>query len=284
VGRGTEAIAALVFAVAVLLLLFNPVSLDFNAKSLAGLGLLVAFGSLVSLAGMVRVPVHYLAPVAALAVVDLRAAGLFLFAWAGARSVSAREGNTVVPDPRKLAGPAFSGYALFLLVSVALAYPSLEFTIPGAVSGLAVELMSPALGCELKATGGECIDMLVNSAIARQCKGDQDCVSLLNQNRQAIEEEQLRQVKSQFPSFSLNSTVRSALQETLEFQVQELIKPYADVFRLIMAVVLFSVFQFLGGPLALAAGMLNVAALWAFERAGLVEEKTVRVEKTKFLA
>lgn len=283
-GRGKEVIALAIFLTGFLLTVFNPVSLSFSRETAVGLGLLVLFGALVTLSGLVNMPAPYLAPLGLLVVLDLRAAGLLLFALVGSSRASSREGNMVEPRIPAVAAAAFTGYVFFILASVAVAFPALEFYIPDPVMGAAVGMLQPAIGCELSATGQECVERKVDAFMDRQCDAGSQCEQLLEGQRGQLEAQTLEELSSQFPGFALNSTVGSALKQTLRFQVEQLIRPYQDVFRVIMAFVLFSVFQFLSGPLTLLAAGLTIAMLWGMEKADMVHKEKVRVKKVKFSA
>ncbi len=282
--KGREVVASLLLIVAFFILQFNPVSLSFSTTTVIGLLLVGIFGALVTVGGMIELPWYYTLPVAALSVVDITALGLFLFALFGSKAADREEENMIAPSVMRICSAAFAGYSFFVLAAVASAYPLIDFHIPAAVSGYAVQLLVPSIGCELDYTGQECVESLVSSTIDRQCKGDPNCIRLLNENRDTMEENTLKELQGSFPGFDTQKTVREILQEAMNMQVTQMIEPYRDLFKFLMAFVIFTAFQVLASPMILVSTAISKLTLWLMERANLLTKRLIKVEKLRFSA
>ncbi|MBR9689711.1 MAG: hypothetical protein GOV01_02350 [Candidatus Altiarchaeota archaeon] len=281
---GKEVISVLMVATAFLLTMFNPITPSLSTGSLIGIALLVLFGSLVMISGMIGMESYYLAPIAALGFIDTRAFGLFLFAFIGKIAAFSEDNNMIKPRLRTIAKAAFSGYIAFVLISIVVAFPLIEFKIPDSVSGMAVELLVPAIGCSPSYTGQECIDTLVSETIDSQCNENTMCISLLNDQRAEMEENLFTQLTNQFPGFDRDKTVREVLQSTLNEQVGIMIEPYQHWFKILMSFLIFSVFQFLSGPLSLLSSILSKLLLKVMEKLEIIKKEYIKVEKIKFSA
>ncbi len=281
---GKEVIAALIYAAALALFYFNPVTSSPGYGSMVGLAAIAFLGAMLLVGGLSGVPSFYFLPLLGLAVFDLRAVGIVVFILLGMKSVSSGGDNMVVPKVSALARPAFSGYSLMILLSVAFILPGIQFSIPEGVMGFASRMLVPAIGCELEYTGQECVDLLVSKSIDVQCKGDATCISLLNSQRSTLEERTLQQLSSQIPGFSLENTVGESVQSALKSQIDEMIAPYQRAFQFIMAVVIFSAFQFLLLPYTILAGLVAGIVLRLLIALGLVTKSTKKVDKVIFEA
>jgi len=277
-----EILSGLLFATAFLLMKLNPVSVNLGLEIVTGLIALVIFASLVQIAGLVRLKSYYLAPIAALGFFDIRAAGIFLFAFFGKANVSNTMKNMIVPRMSLIAKAAYAGYLAFIIISMATIFPQIEFKVPDSVSGMAVELLVPAIGCQRSYTGQECLDSLVSETIDTQCGTNNACITLMNDQRSQIEESLFKRLKTQFLSFDRKAKVGDILSNTLDEQITLLVEPYQGVFKIIMAVVIFSVFQFLVAPLVTLSAMLTGILLRIMETVGVIEKKTVKVDKIIF--
>ena len=98
----------------------------------------------------------------------------------------------VNPHMKKVAKAAFSGFTIFLLFSIIPIYRSVEFEIPPAIMNFVTSRISPlVIGCEASFTGQECIDLHISELIDSQCDGDNQCITLLNNQRSSLEELEL---------------------------------------------------------------------------------------------
>lgn len=282
--QGREVIAVLLLIVAFLITQFNPVSLNFSWTTVVGLLLVALFGALITVGGMIEVRWHYLLPIAALGLIDISALGLFLFAVLGVKAADREEENMIKPNILMINNATFSSYTFFVLAAVVAAYPLISFEIPDAVSSYAVEMLVPSIGCELEYTGQECVDILVNGAIDRQCSGSSACIIALNENRGQLEESILQELGASFPGFDLDRSIREILQDTLDVQIEVMTEPYEDIFKFVMAFVIFSVFQVMASPLTVVGTGICKVLLAVMERANLLTKETVKVEKLRFSA
>ncbi len=277
-----ELIAVLILITGLFLLKFNPISINLNPGSIIGLVLIVLFGSLITIAGIIKMPSFFILPLLLFAFFDLRALGLFIFAFIGNSVVNSAENNMIEPKIQNLAKVAFSGYTIFVLISVLVIYNSIQFKIPTAVSGLAINLLVPVIGCETTYTGQECVDSLVNEMISGQCGDNILCISTLNDQRTELELGFIQQLENQFPTFSKNETIQNILVSSLENQVMMLIGDYDWVFKAVMAFAIFTVFQFLGNLLSGLSGIFAIILLKILEATGGVNKETKEVEKIIF--
>ncbi|MBR9680679.1 MAG: hypothetical protein GOU98_02540 [Candidatus Altiarchaeota archaeon] len=279
---GKEILAGLLFVAGFFLMTFNPVAVGFNLGIILGFIALVFFGALIQIAGLVNLKSYYLAPLVALGLFDIRAAGIFLFAFFGKANAKTATTNMIIPKMRAVSKAAYAGYLIFILVSVGAIYSQIEFKIPDTVAGFAVELLVPAIGCDPSYTGQECLDALVSETIDGQCRGNNACITLLNDQRPQLEESLFTQLSSQFIGFSRTKVIRDVLTDALNVQIESLIQPYQGTFKVLMAFVMFSVFQFLAGPLSSMSGIVASLLLRMFIMLKVVKKKTVKVEQIKF--
>ena len=277
-----ELIAVLTLVTSFFLLKFNPISINMNVASIFGLITIIIFGSLITIAGIIKVPSFFFLPLLFFTIFDMRALGLFIFAFIGNSVVSSTEKNMIKPKIQKLARIAFSGYTIFVLISVLAIYNSIQFKIPTAISGMAINLLVPVIGCETTYTGQECVDSLVNEMIIGQCEDNALCISALNDKRAELELGFIQQLENQFPTFSTDKTVQTILISALENQVMTLIEGYEWVFNIIMAFAIFTVFQFLGTFLSILSGFFAFILLKIFESTGGIKKETKEVEKIIF--
>lgn len=282
--RGREFIAVLLFATAFLITQLDPISLDFSWSSVLGLLFVAVFGALTTVGGMIEVRWHYIVPILALAILDLSAIGLFFFAALGVKAADHEEENMINPNIVMINNATFSSYSLFVLAAVIATFPLIEFGIPDVVSGYAVELLAPSVGCDLDYTGQECIDVLVNEDIDRACEGESTCITVLNQNRPELEEAKAGELAASFIGFGTEKEMRGVLQETLQAQIRVMIEPYADIFKFLMAFVIFTVFQVLASPLTVAAALICKVLIIFMEKSNLLTKETIKVEKLRFSA
>ena len=281
--HGKEIIVILIFATAFLFLLYNPINLSFEINTLIGLLLLILFGALVAVGGLLRIQLYYTLPILILAVVDFRMVGVFLFAILGIGAATEQEKNMVVPHIKKVAKAAFSGFTIFLLFSVIPIYHSAEFEIPPAIMDFVTGKLSPlVIGCESSFTGQECIDLHVSELIDSQCDGDNQCITLLNSQRGAMEEIELGQFQEFIPSFSLDSPIGESVAEAVNQQIQVFLGPYENIFKLLIAAAVFSMFHVLGGIFASLSGLLAFIIIRLLMMLKLAKKKTITVDKTIF--
>jgi len=277
-----ELIAVLTLVTSFFLLKFNPISINMNVASIFGLITIIIFGSLITIAGIIKVPSFFFLPLLFFTIFDMRALGLFIFAFIGNSVVSSTEKNMIKPKIQKLARIAFSGYTIFVLISVLAIYNSIQFKIPTAISGMAINLLVPVIGCETTYTGQECVDSLVNEMINLQCKDNSICITEMNLQRPILEAGFVQQLENQFATFSKNETIQDILVSALETQVSSLIGPYEWIFKAIMAFAIFTIFQFFGGIFAIFSSVIALGLLKLLEVTGGVKKVKKEVEKIIF--
>ena len=281
--HGKEVITVLLFATAFLFLLYNPISLSFEISTLIGLALLLVFGALVSVGGLLRIPLYYVLPIAVLAVIDYRMIGVFLFALLGMGAASEREKNLVKPNMKMITKAAFAGFTIFLIVSVIPIYKSVEFGIPPVIMDFVTARITPLIfGCEAGYTGQECIDIHVNEIIDNQCEGDSECITMLNDQRAAMERLEEEQLLEFMPAFSRNETIGGAIGDAVNQQIRNFLGPYENLFKIVVAAAVFSVFHVLAGPFVVGSTVIAAALLKLMILLRVVEKKTVKVDKTIF--
>lgn len=281
--HGRELIVVLLFATAFLFLLYNPISLSFEVSTLVGLLLLIVFGALIAVGGLLRIPLYYTLPILILAIIDYRMIGVFLFAIIGMGAATEQEKNMVTPNIKKVTKAAFSGFTIFLLFSIIPIYHSAEFEIPPAIMNFVTGRISPLLiGCEASFTGRECIDLHISELIDSQCKGDNQCILLLNDQRAAMEEIELSQFQEFVPSFSLDSSIGDSISDAVNQQIQVLLGPYENIFKILIAAAVFSMFHLFGGIFASLSGLLAFILIKVLMLLKLAEKKTITVDKTIF--
>ncbi len=250
---------------------------------------ILVLGTTVAIGGTAGISPVYALPILVLAVKSLAAVPVTIFCAGGLLFASWANRNLIKPSMGSAAKSVFSvPYSLMILIICVMLFPRVNFQIPRAVEGMAVEMMGNAvigkmIGCDLSMTGSQCLDSLFNSMVEQRCGEDSACRELMtragNEVQTSAIEEQLKEV---MPTFDRDLTIKENTVNWLDSEINKMVEPYGRQLKFVMVLFIFLSMQFLVNLFVPLSVVLGGLLLRLFKLMGLVGEETVKVDKTVY--
>ena len=279
------ALVAVALFFLLLVVLYYPVDGSFEAVNFAYLFATTAFaGSVMAVLALTDIPAYYLIPVFFLYFLNRHAVAVGIWAVLGLLYGRKAQKNLIKPSLKLAVKEIFgTAFTLMALVSALLLYPVLKFEIPQPVMDMAVDLTlnmyGSALPCSPDESFDSCVDKIYSDTVAEQCKGDAACIALMKTQESAVKEKIKSNLQEQFPGFEPGKTLRDALKSEIEKPLEDILLRYENSFKIIAIIAFIFTFQFIGKLAELIAVPLAAVLFAVIKKAGLVREKSEKVDK-----